>query len=286
MPVALTLDSEGCDVPRTNAAAKTVCMSGLDEVLELHRLSGRALASVFGEATGAEIWLTPGCALALSGEAGADFNMLLLGPPAADAAAFLAEALARVDQRKLELLALAAPSVADALAPTAERAGLISAGTVPLMVLRDGVEVRLGKACRIEKATGPEWARIAGDLTAAAFSLPRDAVARAMDPAISAASAADVYLAFDGETPMSAVTITRSGNTAGVWTMSTPPEHQGKGMGRALLSRIIEQLRREGVKRFYLFATAAGFPLYTSLGFVTLAEEAAWVKGHSTQTHG
>jgi predicted N-acetyltransferase YhbS len=68
--------------------------------------------------------------------------------------------------------------------------------------------------------------------------------------------------------------------------MATPPEHQGKGMGRALLTRIIERLRHEGVGRFYLFATDAGFPLYTSLGFVTLAEDAAWVKGHSTQTSG
>jgi GNAT superfamily N-acetyltransferase len=128
-------------------------------------------------------------------------------------------------------------------------------------------------------------ARLAGDLVSAAFGLPRDAVARVLEPATTAASAADVYLAFDGDAPMSSVTVTRSGDTAGIWTMATPPEHQGKGMGRALLSRIIERLGRDGVRRFYLLATAAGFPLYTSLGFVTLAEEAAWVKGLSTQAH-
>jgi GNAT superfamily N-acetyltransferase len=260
-------------------------MASFDEVAELHRLSGRALAAVFGEAPAAEIRLTRGAALALTGEPGADFNMLLLGPPAADAESFLLEALARADAKQMELLALVAPAVAEALAPVAERAGLASAGTVPLMVLRDAGEVRLGKPCRIEKATEPEMARVACDLSAAAFSLPRDAVARAMEPAISAASAADVYVAFDGETPVCAVTITRSGDTAGAWTMSTPPEHQGKGMGRALLSRVIARLREDGVKRFYLFATAAGLPLYLSLGFVTLADEVAWVKGHSTQAH-
>jgi hypothetical protein len=37
-------------------------------------------------------------------------------------------------------------------------------------------------------------------------------------------------------------------------------------------------------KRVRLARPAAGFPLYASLGFVTLAEDAAWVKGHSTQT--
>jgi GNAT superfamily N-acetyltransferase len=257
-----------------------------DELAELHRLSGRALAAVFGEAAGVEIRLTGNGALALTGERVADLNMLLMGPPTPDSTVFLDEALASADARGLELLALMAPSAAKVLAKAAERGGLAPAGAVPLMVLRDAADVRLGKPCRIERATRPEMARIAGDLSAAAFSLPRDAVARAMEPGITAASAADVYVAFDGETPMSSVTVTRSGDTAGIWTMSTPPQHQGKGMGRAVLSRVIARLRDDGVRRFYLFATAAGFPLYVSLGFVTVAEEVAWVKGHSTQTHG
>jgi GNAT superfamily N-acetyltransferase len=260
-------------------------MAEFDEVAELHRLSGRALAACLGEAAGADIRLTRSGALALTGETVADLNMLLLGPPTSESASFLDEAMARVDALGVELVALAAPAVAEALAPTAERNGLAAAGTMPLMVLRDAGGVRLGKPCRIEKATGPGMARLAGDLVSAAFGLPRDAVARVLEPATTAASAADVYLAFDGDAPMSSVTVTRSGDTAGIWTMATPPEHQGKGMGRALLSRIIERLGRDGVRRFYLLATAAGFPLYTSLGFVTLAEEAAWVKGLSTQAH-
>jgi predicted N-acetyltransferase YhbS len=68
--------------------------------------------------------------------------------------------------------------------------------------------------------------------------------------------------------------------------MATPPDRQGQGWGRALLSGVIDQLRSDGVERVYLFATAEGFPLYRSLGFDTIAEEAAWVKGHSTQVQG
>jgi GNAT superfamily N-acetyltransferase len=153
------------------------------------------------------------------------------------------------------------------------------------MVLRGSADLRHGRSCHIEEATDRKTARIAGDLISAAFQLPRGAVARVIEPNVTPTSAASIYVGFAGETPMSTVTITRTGTTAGVWSMATPPEQQGKGMGRALLSRIIERLRHEGVERFYLFATAAGFPLYRSLGFVTLAEEAAWVKGRSTQTH-
>ena len=82
------------------------------------------------------------------------------------------------------------------------------------------------------------------------------------------------------------MTVTRTGPTAGIWNMATPPERQGRGMGRALLTGVLEQLCAEGVERFYLFATAAGRPLYESLGFETLADDAVWVKGHSTQTAG
>jgi len=260
-------------------------MSAFDEVAELHRLSGRALVAMIGEAPSMEVRLTSNSAFGLSGENVADYNMILLAPPVSEAAPFLEEAITRADALGLEVLALMAPAVAEPLAPAAERLGLAAAGQVPLMVLRSAANPRPCRACRIKQATDTEMARIAGDLISAAFQLPRQAVARVTETSVTSTASADIYVAFDGETPMSSVTITRSGKTAGVWSMATPPEHQGKGMGRALLSRVIERLRHEGVERFYLFATAAGFPLYASLGFVTLAEELAWVKGHSTQTH-
>ncbi len=260
-------------------------MDGSDEVAELHRLSGHALVALFGGAPGAEIRLAGSCGLGLSGEKVADLNMLMLGAPAAEAEVFLDEAMARAEARGLELLAMMTPAVADALAGPAEGHGLVRAGEVPLMVLRGSTEVRPGRACRIEAVRDSAMARISGDLAAAAFDLPRDAVGRVVGPQVAPTSTASIYVAFAGDEPMSSVTVTRTGDTAGIWTMATPPAHQGKGMGRALLSRIIERLRHEGVGRFFLFATAAGFPLYTSLGFVTLAEDAAWVKGSSTQTH-
>ena len=65
--------------------------------------------------------------------------------------------------------------------------------------------------------------------------------------------------------------------------MATPPEHQRKGLGRALLTRVIEDYRRRGVERFHLGATEAGRPLYASLGFETIAQLSAWVLGDSSQ---
>jgi GNAT superfamily N-acetyltransferase len=256
----------------------------MDEVAELNRLSGRAFAAMTAESPGFEARLTRDCAMGLSGEAVADLNMLIVGPDP-EAATFLADAVARATARELPFLVAMTPHVAAELAPLAERLGLVAAGTLPLMVLRDAAAVRPDPACRIERALGDEAVRAAGDLVAAAFDLPRAAVANSLDASLTGTAAAEAYLGLSGDTPMSAVTVTRTGGTAGIWCMATPPKHQGKGMGRALLTRVIERFRDDGVERFYLLATPAGQPLYESIGFQTLADYAIWIPGESAEAH-
>ena len=139
---------------------------------------------------------------------------------------------------------------------------------------------------KVTRALGPELVGIAGDLAAAAFRSPRDAIARCIDVGITETSGVETYIAWADDGPMSAVSVTPTGTTAGISVMATPPEHQGKGMGRALLAQVIDDYRSRGVERFYLTATEAGRPLYTSLGFEPIADLSAWVLGHSTQVHG
>jgi GNAT superfamily N-acetyltransferase len=252
----------------------------VDEVTELNRLSGRAFGAMTAEAPGFELRLTRDCAMGLSGENVADLNMLFLGPDP-EAERFLTNSVARASERELPLLAAMTPHVAAELGPVAERLGLASAGTLPLMVLRHAATVRSEPRCTVERAIGEMAVRAVGNLVAAAFDLPRAAVANSLDASLTTTAGAEAYLGLIGETPMSAVTVTRAGSTAGIWCMATPPQHQGKGMGRALLTRVIEQFRRDGVERFYLAATPAGQPLYESIGFETLADYAVWVLGAS-----
>jgi GNAT superfamily N-acetyltransferase len=265
-------------------AASQLGAAALDEVEELDRLSGRAFATMVAEAPGLEVRLSGSCALGLSGEDVADLNMLFLGV-GAESGRFLAEAMARVDALGLPVVALMAPGATAALAPAAERLGLDGAGTMPLMVLRASTHFNLGRACRIEPALDVATVRASGDLVAAAFELPRGAVARTLDASLTPTAGFATFVAYSEATPMSSVAVTRTGSTAGIWCMATPPEHQGKGMGRGLLTRVLDRLRREGVERFYLHATDAGRPLYESIGFETIADQAVWVKGRSTQAH-
>jgi GNAT superfamily N-acetyltransferase len=145
------------------------------------------------------------------------------------------------------------------------------------MVLRPDVSVRPSRPTHIVRALGPELVGIAGDLIAAAFDEPRDVIARCIDVCVTATAGVETYIAWGDEGPMCTVCVTPTGDTAAISLMATPPEHQRKGMGRALLSQLIDDYRRRGVERFHLGATEAGRPLYTSLGFKLVADLPVWV---------
>jgi len=254
----------------------------MDETEELIRLIGRASVAMMGDVPGFELHMTRNCVLGLTDEPLADFNMLTLGPDP-DAEAFLTRSMARVKARGLPLTVMMSPHVAQALAPVATRLGLTAAGTAPLMVLRAGTPMPPSRPTKVTRALGPELVGVAGDLAAAAFDVPRDAVARCIDVGITETAGVETYVAWGDDGPVSAVSVTPTGNTAGISLMATPPEQQRKGMGRALLTQVIDDYRGRGVERFYLTATEAGRPLYASLGFEALADLSAWVLGPSTQ---
>ena len=248
----------------------------MDETDELIQLCVRALAAQMIAAPGIELHMTRSCFLGLTDEPLADHNRLMLGPDP-DAEAFLVRAAARAKERSRPLTAVVSPRVAEALAPLAKRLGFAAVGAAPLMVLRPDVPVEPGRPTKIARALGPELAGLAGDLIAAAFDEPRDVIARCIEVAFTKTSGVETYIAWGDEGPMCTVSVTPTGDTAGITLMATPPEHQRKGMGRALLSQVICDYRRRGVRRFHLGATDAGRPLYTSLGFELVADLPVWV---------
>ncbi len=254
----------------------------MDETKELIRLCVRALVAQMGDVPGVELHMTRDCILGLTGEPLADFNMLTLGPDP-DVEGFFTRSVARAKARGLPLQVMMSPQVASDLAPVATRLGLRAVGTAPLMVLRAGTSVRPGPPVKVTRALGPELVGIAGDLAAVAFDVPRDAFARCIDVGVTETAGVETYIAWGEAGPMSAVTVTPTGNTAAISLMATPPEHQRKGMGRALLTQVIDDYRRRGVERFHLGATEAGRGLYVSLGFEPIADLSAWLLEPATE---
>jgi len=82
--------------------------------------------------------------------------------------------------------------------------------------------------------------------------------------------AAQVWLAHEGEQPVSTVWICRSGSGIGVMEMMTPKRHQGRGAGRAVLTTALAATWSTTTSEALLLATPAGRPLYESVGFETI----------------
>jgi predicted N-acetyltransferase YhbS len=248
------------------------------EMDDLETLAGRAVAAQFGPAPGFVGRIEPGASLALTGEDSADLNMLILGQTPR-AQAVLEEATTLASGRRLPMVAFVAPQVAAPLREAASWLGLAVAGSAPLMVFEPAGPVPAGKPCEVASVDDAAAAAVSGDLIASAFGLPREAVARTIDAAsLEGAGVRSFVARIDGE-PMSSVTLTPRGRTAGIWCMATPADRQGRGAGRALLTRVLEDARQAGVRRFYLFASAAGRPLYESIGFRVVADYALWTLG-------
>lgn len=254
----------------------------MDEAEELIQLCVRALATQMIAAPGVELHMTRSCALGLTDEPSADFNRLTLGADP-DAEDFLVRSVARAKERGRPLSVVMSPRAAETLAPVATDLGLAAVGTSPLMVFRPDVPVPPACPIRLARALGPELVGVAGDLIAAAYGKPRDLIARYFDVGMTETSGVETYIAWGDEGPMCTVSVTPTGDTGGISLMATPPEHQRKGVGRALLSQVIDDYRRRGMQRFHLGSSDAGRRLYDSLGFELVADLPVWILERPTQ---
>ena len=248
----------------------------MDETEELLQLCVRALATQMIAAPGVELHMTRSCALGMTDEPLADFNRLTLGDDP-EAEGFLIRSVARARERGRPLSVVMSPRAAETLAPVATRLGLTAVGTSPLMVLRPDVAVQPSRPAKIVRALGPELVGVAGDLIAAAFDEPRNLVASYFDVGMTETSGVETYIAWGDDGSMCTVSVTPTGDTGGITLMATPPEHQRKGIGRALLSHVIDDYRRRGMRRFHLGSSDAGRRLYDSLGFELVADLSVWI---------
>ena len=74
-------------------------------------------------------------------------------------------------------------------------------------------------------------------------------------------------VAVDGNTILGCVGALDYGRFAYVGMMAVRPDAQGRGIGRALMQDVLAWIGDRGTASVLLDATAAGAPLYTSLGF-------------------
>lgn len=198
--------------------------------------------------------------LLLTGASSPDMNFAFLHREDPDA---MREALTEIEERRLSAMLMLAGD-GRALAPLVPTAFQL-VGEMPVMSRHlDGPDVHDD---RVRLATSDDRAAV-NEVLFAAYGLPQDAIELATAPLErpERGPLSIWVLEQDGEV-VSAVTTTRVEDTVGLWTMATPPVHQRKGYGRALLAAVLTQARNDGAELGLLGATPAGFPLYESTGW-------------------
>ncbi|MGH3140825.1 MAG: GNAT family N-acetyltransferase, partial [Gaiellales bacterium] len=89
----------------------------------------------------------------------------------------------------------------------------------------------------------------------------------------------ELWLAWDGDEPVSAVWLLRDDGVIGVWSMMTPRRHQRRGAGRALLTAALAGTWSPQTQFAVLIATPAGRRLYESVGFAAADEVTTSFRG-------
>ena len=224
--------------------------------------------------------LAHGC-IALSGEPAADLNMIVLTSGAERSE--LDEALEAVRQKNTDAI-LIVEEGADVVRGWVADVGLNEVGQIPLMERR-AADVKLTSNFLIRLAD-PNEAEAAMKLAAAAFSLSEETCVPVVPAKAIAENGNDLWFAEEDGELVGCGLFIRTEDHVGIYTMSTPPNHQRRGVGRAILDGAMAFYQERGVERFTLGATEKGYPLYERAGFRVITSPHVYVVGASTQFAG
>lgn len=219
--------------------------------------------------------------IALSGQNAADLNMVFLTSGASKAE--FDEALSAVRAKGVDAL-LILEEGADELRQWASEEGLMDVGQMPLMERNASpVASPSGFVVRI---ADPEETPTGNRLAAAAFALDESECNLALPADAFREEGNELWIAEQDGKPVGSGIFVRSGDHVGVYTMATPPEHQRKGVGAAVLRAAMAHHQSRGATRFTLGATEKGYPLYERVGFEVVTRPHIFVIGASTQFPG
>jgi GNAT superfamily N-acetyltransferase len=242
------------------------------------RQAGDALIGLYRHAPGFEARLTRDTWLIASGEPHPQLNWIAVFArgPAAETA--LRDHVAAVRARGLPAIVFLTPAAGPACASLCRSLGLIAAEPAPVMICRlnelppprtpDGIEI----APIRDAATY----RAGLDVLAAAFGIPAEPAARATPEDVLTEPPLTLYAARCGGAVAAVTAISRSGNLAYVDFMATASAYRRRGIGSALLTRVLVEQMATGATLASLVASEAGRRLYERLGFHLHFEASIW----------
>ncbi len=257
----------------------------MDETIEFIRLYCRSFASMVAGAPRLHTRFGENSALILSGEDTLRLNTLTIGPEE-NPIRFLTESVGLARERGLPLKAAFTPHVAEDLAPQAKWLGLTPAGKTALLSLRPTTALAGTVGCAVQRAAGPRAIQEMARLVSGAFDgFPAASLLRVSNSGSRTEIGREIFLGSRDGLAISTVSVSRSGDAAGIFAMATAREFQRMGIGRALLTQVINIYRDLGVTRFYLNATKVSQSFYESIGFQMMGHLAVWQLGSPQTDH-
>jgi ribosomal protein S18 acetylase RimI-like enzyme len=148
------------------------------------------------------------------------------------------------------------------------RLGFTHEEAVPGMVLRPD-ELVEGRdrdlMCRrVQDAAGLS---VAASVGAAGFEVPRELIEALYTPRVAAVPGLSIYVAYAHGHPVSTAMAWAGDGAVGIYNVATPPEHRGRGYGRAVTAKAVADGFATGADLAWLQASQLGQPVYRAMGF-------------------
>lgn len=235
----------------------------------------RMLGTNFG---GGKLTDTSGSLASASGLPYDSENYLLLLPSASPFAA--EQLIAFFQARSLPFIAPVLPGTPPRLLKVLDDAKVLPALTFTAMSIRPEAAGGAGRLLRVgAEAEAETWAHVvwhgfdSGGVTSPEYL----ALARHM----AETPRNELYLLYDGDTPVSSALLHFTERSCGLYYFATPPEFRRRGHARRLMRALLGAAAgRYG--ELVLLATPEGLPFYLDFGFRALAEIPIRALGHQS----
>ncbi len=205
----------------------------------------------------------------VSGAPRADYNVLCYhGPAPAEELPSLAERI--IDERVPSLVMLAGPGLAGAR--VLADAGLVCVTATAMMVMPapPGTPDRDARPLSLDEL--PAGRRI----VAAAFSLTEELAEIALPDLLEASADAVVLGLAEDDRLASVVAAQVTSGTLAFWSMATPPDAQGRGLGGRLLGSLLAWGYQHEAREVAFLASPPGMRLYRSAGAEIVEHWQVW----------
>jgi ribosomal protein S18 acetylase RimI-like enzyme len=154
----------------------------------------------------------------------------------------------------------------------ARRLGFTHEDPIPGMVVQPAeLAIAPGPELEVTRVREAAGLAVAETVAAAGFEVPREQMAALFTPRVASTPGLSIYVARAQGRPVSTATAWIGDGGVGIFNVATPPEHRGRGYGRAITAKAVEAGFASGADLAWLQASPLGEPVYGAMGFRQVA---------------